>query len=723
MLLGIIIFITMLPLVLASCDNEWGHNKSLKHLVPDTYFRNSSYPKHWHIYVTKVLFTIILSTPLNKSLTEGLSFWQLSTALFVSISQQNVGKLPTCVDFWCHYKFLTAFEIIPRPTGIVVLDQNHRCFKHKPGVHPGRYKTAAPAMMYWHFTVPLKLAINLTFHLISFEVGLNHRLGKLTLSKQKRSQDCEQRTMQVIYEDDYTFHGHHSCFSVFPDWTNVYMRLMSGYLCQFGIDGVFQVIDKRKIISLTGRQLNYFSETERPKLAFHIFYASDMFFVTSYFHLKVGVMNKIQLNKQDASIIVFDGPSTTLPKIKPIKGDLYLASTFQCLVHAFSKDVSNILQFAGVSGGNRNNKILKNKSMFCMNSNKSKVGLQILTLHSFRARVNFTVIKVLKDTNVPTEDCTMGDIFAAEEIEKRQLKRSLLCDAHPGRSFISQSSVVTLILISYCIFVSAELSLSETNCSSIVINPCTYTHWCLEISGRNQDQLERECVPFLNSLRKRYDLNFSWTTNKIRLHHKRRYTKAEELVWTFPLQENQCVVVDIANDWSEVLSSGSANLYCRIFIGLDDDYQYNTQYLMVLKGRAISSDNLKFINLDGFFQKYCSIGGTSQMQCQTNVITSHTFLTSNKVHVEVELQTPVFAKQFFLKAMVFRNQQAWVSLVMTKQKSKKEFDNSLRPAVDLFATESKQFFGDKVYTEMTWLCKQKAQPQSIVILFVVYLSL
>ncbi len=465
------------------------------------------------------------------------------------------------------------------------------------------------------------------------------------------------------------------------------MRLFSGYLCKFSLDGAFQVLDKRKVISFTGRQLNNFPDTERPKLAFLSFYRIDMVLVTRYILLQVEVVHKIQLKSYNASIIVFDGPTTVLSKIYPTKSNFYLTSTFQCLVHALSKTVSNIVMFSEVIVRSRKVEIFEHQSHFHIKTNRSKVWLLTLTLSSLTKRVNITTNDKTTNFSTPNLDCKAGDIFAAEEINKRWVKRSLFCDFLPGQSFISQSSVVRVVAVSYCTSLSAELSFSETSCASISINPCAYTHWCLDVIGRTQHELMTECVPYLNTLRQKYDINFTLNSNK--LHVFKDLVSFEELVLEFPLQENQCIVVDISSSLSDVLESGSGYGFCRIFIQQSDDYQNDAKYLIELKGRALSTHDRSFVTLNGFFQKYCS----NRIQCQTNLITHESFLSSNPVHAVAELHTPVFSKQLFLETY---GQQSWLSLVMKKEKSMRHFETILSQGLGSYVAESKHLFYEKV---------------------------
>ncbi len=447
---------------------------------------------------------------------------------------------------------------------------------------------------------------------------------------------------------------------------------------------------KSKVISLTGRQLNIFPDTERPKHAFLSFYRIDMFLVTRYILLKVEVVHKIQLKNYNASITVFDGPTTVLPKIYPTKSSLYLASTFQCLVHALSKTVSNIMQFSGVIVRSRKVKLFEHQSHFHIKTNRSKVWLLTLTLSSLTKRVNITTNDRTTNFSSPNLDCKVGDIFAAEEINKRWVKKSLFCDFLPGQSFISQSSAVRVAAVSYCTSLSAEFSFSETSCTSISINPCAYTHWCLHVAGRTQHELMTECVPYLNTLRQKYGINFTLNSNKLRVF--KNLWMVKELVLEFPLQENQCIVVDISVTLSDVLESGSGYDFCKFFIQQSDDYQNNVKYLIELKGRAISTIGRHFVKLNGFFQKYCS----NRIQCQTNLLTHQTFLSSNPVQAVAELHTPVFSKQLFLKTYNPPGQQSWLSLVMKKEKSMRHFKTILSQGLGSYAAESKHLSYEKV---------------------------
>ncbi len=239
----IVVFSTVLPPILASCDSEWGHNNTLKHFVPRTFFTQTLFSKHWHSYVKKGLYEIIFSTSLNSSLISAIFYWNVSTASYISISQHNFGTTPKCVTSLCSLEFPTAFKDISKPSGTIKLDQHHVCFKKDNPYHRNCFNVAGrPPLMYWQFTALGAWAINVTFKHVFFEAGPDYRLGMLTIFCQKRRRnDCRLRTRYQIYEDDFTYFGHKSCFSIYPDWKNVYLRLFSGYLCKFSLDGAFQV--------------------------------------------------------------------------------------------------------------------------------------------------------------------------------------------------------------------------------------------------------------------------------------------------------------------------------------------------------------------------------------------------------------------------------------------------------------------------------------------------
>ena len=173
----IVVFSTVLPHILASCDSEWGHNNTLKNFVPRTFFTQTLFSKYWHSYVKKGLYEIIFSTSLNSSLISAIFFWNLSTASFVSISQHNFGKTPKCVTSNCYLEFPTAFKDIPKPSGTIKLDQHHVCFKKDNPYHRNCFNVAPrPQLMYWQFTALGTLAINLTFEHVFFEAGPDYRL-------------------------------------------------------------------------------------------------------------------------------------------------------------------------------------------------------------------------------------------------------------------------------------------------------------------------------------------------------------------------------------------------------------------------------------------------------------------------------------------------------------------------------------------------------------------
>ena len=172
----------------------------------------------------------------------------------------------------------------------------------------------------WQFNLNFKFSLVLKFQQLQFSSSaLDCYNGNISISGINYSKQSAYKNEKLFY-----FCGSYSSFTIYPKSINaLFLNLFAGVEVKFHLNGFFEIIDSRFIVS---HQLNGINFLQMSLLKVREKYNLYHFYIQIKKNLCIQVKTEI-----NSHFIVFDGPgfqSNVLKRVFPI----YKTSTFQCLV-------------------------------------------------------------------------------------------------------------------------------------------------------------------------------------------------------------------------------------------------------------------------------------------------------------------------------------------------------------------------------------------------------
>ena len=217
---------------------------------------------------------------------------------------------------------------------------------------------------------------------------------------------------------------------------------------------------------------------------------------------------KILAKASVLAVMVLDGPGQ---RSTPLLGNqnLYTCSTFQCFVQLLqsTRAINTeqqavqysqfVAEFGTLKIGTTKSEMLFLPSIHC----GDKICIwQVETDQTYH--INIT-ISSLNYSGKFSETCLFGGLVIAEQLSDEYIEHATMCEnqtesVKQARNSYSFKSSLTVILYWYNLYsvISASVTLTSTQCSSVYLCDCTYFALC----DNTEDNNKAKCQDYLNKV-------------------------------------------------------------------------------------------------------------------------------------------------------------------------------------------------------------------------------
>ncbi len=370
--------------------------------------------------------------------------------------------------------YTTQEHIVPRASGYFQVrypDSNAQLFSGA-SLYPNIFQVYWVYMQHiaWHFILDSRLSLNLTFITLLF-------------SRRPKFLFCQQGSLNV-YEShpvpsqrQFMFCEHHAVFSVFPGFQEITVNLTTTVLTVVRVEFLFGVLDRGVVKTVHEKYTATHAPIAEPYSAVVSLLKTSLL----TFLLKVNKLQVIHLVRLWESVVIFDGPDLSSPKIA--NSPKMKTSTFQCVVQIQSFHLDLKMVNYTVKPRNLRNVVIVSegdkKHISLPSSDCSGSVCVILLKASMPLNINVSVVHFSSEGET-SHACVFGGLQKIDLNMSSHMDDIPLCDrsAHSqgnvGRSLYSHTSSMAIVLYWYkhkCT-INTTLFAGLTPCKHVRIVEC-----------------------------------------------------------------------------------------------------------------------------------------------------------------------------------------------------------------------------------------------------------
>lgn len=639
-------------------------------------------PKLWHQYINE--FLLIYSV--NQDLVSQdilVELWR-QTLLSKSLGEKSVREINMVARRVCRFygrDFLPLDSYVKKQyhvksvSGRILtsLIENLVC---NPSC------TQDHISLIWIFTIDVRLCLNLSIASVYFTSGVTKDCSKSSLAIYSKlrphttTKFCSEEAITSGHVFKYC--GEQSAFNLYPQYSNVYIKVLCFKFASFKINILFTLLDRGILMSLNNnsklfnaeklsstlvigkKEAIYFYKLQTKKIYFLIIYALSLEF------------------------IMFDGPGLHSNMIKN-KENSYKSSSFQCLVKVvtsmsmiYSKEtdmipyVSNLLPVLETL-----NIPTSGSSLEINDTNKSPIIIKMSVPYGYYVNITVTEIQY---QGLPSQTCQYGGLVTAELLDNDYKESSTLCQSHIGvrsssRSFYSSNSSLYLALYQYKYYseIKAKMIAHPTKCQQLQICDCTFTALCSRFMWKPQKDDLLGCEQYLKRVTKYSDILFT---------HQGSFVGTLGAILVYPIVMTHCFVLQVIRN-----ESHNENDTCTFAIaanpltspGFKIDYNiigslismerhiYEVEKCNIKKCKGDNlyfyRDIIRFLGLiDSYYQIKPKLDYKQQLDYSHSVRSS--LIHDVDVNIFTSFKTPMPEDRFIFETSFFLYSKSWVDVTV-----------------------------------------------------------
>ena len=507
--------------------------------------------KNWFSYINNFIFiqfrryvsfdgVLTLPKNLEKMHKQALKFVARSHSIQTGVKFSKRQQFQKCGTSGTSRHMKVAFFNVTRATGRLI-QTTRMC-------DPAEYDGLFFCKVTWIVQLDKKLALNLTFHSISFSTSPNNCCGGNVAVSNKdvyigRCSNCS--------ADAFVFCGHSSLFYLYPAYRKVFIGNAAETDTVSKVSISYSVQDVDLVTSLNSHSgfLSPFILSKQINLLFVL--------IQSQKHQHI-----ILQQKNDQHCAVYDGPGLKSKMITP-DNNIFVSSSFQLVVVIVNSSFESKKKFIKYSL-----KQLQVKYTLDLNNagdgphhvisgNTCKFSLSPCLLNIIaqdKLFVNVSVIRAMYEGPI-SGNCMYGGLSILEKDNHSVSDRLSLCQSQDSslqqsRNVFSNKGSLLIIIYWYEGYsvVNTTLSISSTKCKAVEMNDCLFKFYCecvqfqKRIFGMCQmmNTEKSKCHSFVKRIAQQFDGNIEFVHNQI---YPGKLTIGRMVI---SLNNSECIVLDLS---------------------------------------------------------------------------------------------------------------------------------------------------------------------------------
>ncbi len=515
----------------------------------------------------------------------------------------------------------------------------------------------------WRFGAYQRLSFNLSFdHLYIFGAQEHCHTGMIRITPHPKAD----------YGPKYC--GQLATFSFYSMFSVIFMILDFKVNTSIGFyfKGSYSVMDKYDFMEVYTPYKGHQQFPDQQFLVVNLLLNRVNLFVATYF-LQIEKVYKMSVHRPNDSFeqfAVVDGPGFLSPKLIP-KGDLYVTSSFICIVQVMSErpPIADVKFLKLNHNRTRTISLLSTNKPAAVYSSKQYCSENpclawMYSNHHHQINVTLTSLQYKSTNGMPLE-CRFGAFVVVqgpESIRCKYREESPVCDltpmnSFPKRSFYSKKPSLYVLLYWYEGYtdLSATFTVSTTKCKAVQIDFCVAT-LCVSQNDPKIPWDPHFCPQYFGNISEYHNIRVSFTPHQV------SYVDAYNEIWKFSdavhirADTNMCYILQVRDEgiFNQTYSVCKMNYFVGNFAKETVSYTFSgTLKHLALKGNKES----------GFCQR------NKDSPCEKAEQDHNITITHKDAFIKVTAKTPASRYQnlhcyFNFQTSLNMPSNAWVDVVM-----------------------------------------------------------